>query len=344
MKDKAFLMDILSGKRVLYITTKNNDYVRVSQEIEIIQQVAKKVVCVAYLDRSYFCRILKVYYSLFKLILFQEFDVIFVGFAPQLLLPFLWVKFLNKKCIVVSDFFISIYDTFICDRKKFSPNGIVAKIMRFVDVSTIRHSNYIVADTMAHGAFFSDQFNAKRDCLIILYVKADTSMYHPMELEKPKCYKGKFVVLNFSSMLPVHGTEIIMESAALLGNSRGILFILIGPISKSLKCQYSHLTNIEYINWLTQTELAKYIAISDLCLGGHFSNKVEKAKRTIAGKSFIFKAMNKPVVFGETSANRELFSEEGEGNYFVPVGDAQALARCIETVQKRNMVVNNGNP
>lgn len=145
-------------------------------------------------------------------------------------------------------------------------------------------------------------------------------------------------------MLPVHGTEIIMESAALLRNSKDILFILIGPISKNLKSQYLHLTNIEYINWLTQAELAKYIAISDLCLGGHFSNNVGKAKRTIAGKSFIFKAMDKPVIFGETSANRELFSEEEEGNYFVPLGDAQALARCIETVAKRSKVVNTGNP
>ena len=46
----------------------------------------------------------------------KDYDLSFVGFAPQLVLPFF--RRLRKKP-VIEDFFISLYDTLVQDRKKF---------------------------------------------------------------------------------------------------------------------------------------------------------------------------------------------------------------------------------
>ena len=81
-------------------------------------------------------------------------------------------------------------------------------------------------------------------------------------------------------------------------------------------------------------ELANYIAMADLCLAGHFSGEIEKAKRTIPGKAYIYDAMKKKILLGDNSANHELF-EEKDGKYFVQMGNPKALAdRIVEIMEE----------
>ena len=102
---------------------------------------------------------------------------------------------------------------------------------------------------------------------------------------------------------------------------------MIGPLGKKETPVASN--NIEYIDWLPQDKLAEYIAMANLCLAGHFNGEIDKAKRTIPGKTYIYRAMGKPVVLGDSPANRELFDEAEEGVYFVPMGNPEALAERI---------------
>jgi glycosyltransferase involved in cell wall biosynthesis len=129
----------------------------------------------------------------------------------------------------------------------------------------------------------------------------------------------------------LHGTEYIVRAADKLRNETDIEFILVGkgPDHKRVRNLADDLgvTNIRFIDWLPYEQLPLEIAQSDVCLGGHFS-EIDKAKRVIAGKTFQFMAMKKPVVVGDCAGNRELFMDR-RNSLFVRMADATSLAKSI---------------
>ena len=332
------MKDIFRDKKVLFITTKNIDYIRNSQEIDIIKSNAKSYDVIGSTKKGYLQRLLEVYLSIL-FTSFKKYDVIFIGFAPQLIIPF-W-RWKLRKSIVVIDFFISMYDTLIFDRKKFNEDSYIAKILYNLDKKTINYADKVICDTKAHGEFFCEEFGLEKDKLIVLYLNADKSIYYNRDINKPKELEDKYIVLYFGSILPLPGVEIVLESINLLKDNDKIHFYIIGPIDKNY-CK-PETGNVTYFSWLSQEELAKYISYSDLCLAGHFNSEIMKAKRTIPGKAYIYRAMNKPMILGDNLATHELYNEGDEGVYFVKMGDAKALAEKITQIWRNSNEINNTN-
>ena len=82
-------------ERVLFITTKNLDYLRNTQEINLLKKQGKEVLILGSYDRSYIKRLCYVYWKLL-LLSRKKFDFVFVGFAPQLIVPFFfWMTIWN---------------------------------------------------------------------------------------------------------------------------------------------------------------------------------------------------------------------------------------------------------
>lgn len=314
----------IKGKNVLFITTKNLDYLRNTQEIDIIKAEAKAYKVIGSYSKSYIKRLIKVYWSILSTSL-KKYDVIFIGFSPQLIVPF-W-KWKMRKNKVIIDFFISMYDTFAFDRKKVKPKSFIGKSLKRIDVKTIKSADLVISDTKAHGQYFIDEFGLESNRLEVLYLKADTSIYHPMSVSKPEQYKNKFIVLYFGSILPLQGIDVVLDTIKILQDNKGIHFYMIGPINEKYKKIESD--TVTYIEWLPQDELAKYIAFSDLCLAGHFNKESGKANRTIPGKAYIYEAMNKPMILGDNSATRELYNENMEGIYFCEMGNSEKLSNKI---------------
>lgn len=316
-------INLIQGKKVLYIATKNSDYIRIVQEIKLLKENASHVRCIVSKNKSYIKRILHVY----KELLFtssKEYDMIMVGFMSQMILP--WWNFKFRKKTVIEDFFISIYDTLVDDRKKFKSNSLIGKLLHWMDRKAIQSAEYIITDTKAHRDYFKEEFQTKSHKYIPLYLHADESIYHPMNVEKPEQWRDKFLVLYFGSILPLQGVDVILQAIDQLKEDKDIHFLMIGPIDEKYKKIQSD--TVTYIDWLDQKELAKYIAFSDLCLGGHFSESIGKADRTIPGKVYIYEAMQKPMILGDSKANRELFRED-ESHFFVKRGKAAALKKSI---------------
>lgn len=316
------LIENIKGKRVLYIATKNADYIRIQQETKLIKKYAAASTIIVSQNSSYMKRVFDVYKRLLKISV-KEYDVVFVGFMAQMIIPPLKWKFRHQ--IIIVDFFISVYDTLVDDRKKISPNGILSKVIHRIDALTLKDADYIICDTKTHGEYFEREFFLKKSKLITLYLEADSKYYYKMHLEKPNQWKTKFLVLYFGSILPVQGVDVVLHAIEILQTAKNIHFLIIGPISNRFNKVQTE--NVTYIEWLSQEELAKYISFSDLCLAGHFSSCVGKAKRTIPGKAYIYKAMGKDMILGDSPANRELFSEDIYN--FVKMGDAEALAEII---------------
>ncbi len=321
------MMEECRNKRVLFVTTKNLDYLRNTQEIDLLKEQSDQVYVIGSNKKSYPARLLSVYMRLLFLSM-KKFDVVFVGFAPQLIMPLFHFKM--KKKYVIIDFFISVYDTLVFDRKKFKPKSVAAKLVKRLDTKTIQKADKVISDTKAHGEYFTKEFGLEPQKLEVLYLKADTRIYYPRENEKPERMQNRFTVLYFGSVLPLQGLDIILEAVELLKDAPQFHFIIVGPIQdKYIRPKSS---NIEYHVWLSQEELAEYISYSDLCLAGHFNKTIQKAKRTIPGKAYIYRAMDKPMILGENAANHELYSEQMQGIYFVEMGNPNALADKIRTI------------
>ena len=317
----------IRNKRILYIATKNSDYLRLTQEIRLLREQGNEVDVIASPSKSYPKRLLYVYRRLLTVDM-DRYDLSFTGFAPQLVMPLFGWKLSRKP--VVMDFFISMYDTLCFDRKKFRPQSIPGKLMKLIDKRTLRRADLAICDTKAHGRYFCEEFGFPQEKMRALYLEADTSIYYPRETAKNEY----FTVLYFGSILPLQGVDVILDAIKLLANEKGLRFIVVGPLGKNGRRTGEGIT--EYIEWLTQEQLAEKIASADLCLAGHFNGSIMKAKRTIPGKAYIYRAMGKPMILGDNAATRELYSENEEGIYFCPMSDPEALAELILSIKEKN--------
>ena len=317
------LAEEVAGKKVLFISTKNLDYLRNTQEISLLRKHASQVTVIASPEKSYAKRLLTVWLSLLK-VRMKDFDLSFVGFAPQLILPFF--RKLQKKT-VIEDFFISLYDTLVQDRKKCSPRSVPALLLKKLDEKTLSLGDRVITDTRAHADYFVNDLGCDPDKTEVLYLEADTEIYYPRPVVKKP--GAPFRVLYFGSILPLQGVDVVLDAIRLFRDDLSYTFEVIGPLKTG---DIPDQENLTCIPWLSQQELAEHIAGADLCLAGHFSAGIDKARRTIPGKAYIYRAVEKPMILGDTPANHELYSEDNR-TFFSPPGDPEALAAVIRTAR-----------
>ncbi len=326
-------LKMIDGKKVLFITPSDVDYIRNRQEINILQRSAQRLDIIAPKDihgvsPTGIMRILSINLKVVAANI-KKYDVVFVGGIPQLIVPFIQLR-LRKKVLII-DFFISTYDTLVHDRQVLSPSNPLSSILKKLDSNALTAADRVIVDTREHAAYFSRMFGVDSGKMTVIYLEADKQIYYPRNVERPHDLRGKFVVFFFGAMNPLQGADVILEAAQILAEHGDIVFIIIGPyekISNFERC--SKLINVRFAaRWLPQPKIADYIAMSDVCLAGHFNAAVEKAARVIPGKAYSYLAMDRPVIFGDNPANRELFSAGGKNVYFVKMGDPVALADKI---------------
>ncbi len=319
----------LLHNRVLFITTKQLSYIRNTQELRICQKYAAQVDVLGAESSHYPVRLMKVYGSLL-LKSCRKYNVVFLGFAPQLVLPVWFWKF--RKQFIVIDFFISMYDTLCLDRERVKPDSVFGKLLKWLDKRTLALADWTLCDTRAQGRFFKQELGAKGDAMEVLYLEPDYSLYFPKMVPKPEEWKNCFIVLYFGSILPLQGVDVILDAIESVQNQKrtvdDLRFVLVGPLSKQQTKRIYGLSYVHWEKWLSQEELSKWIAMADLCLAGHFHPTIEKARRTIPGKSYIYETMEKPMILGDNVANRERY-QENDRISFVPMGDAEALFQEI---------------
>lgn len=320
----------LEGKNVIFITTKNIDYIRNSQEIRLIRERSNAFDVIYSSNKNYILRILQVWNKITRQKI-RDCDIVFLGFEPQFVLPFVGYKMKNKEIVI--DCFISVYDTLVNDRKKIKAGGLMAKFCHWLDKKTISMANTIITDTKAHAEYFHSEFGGEKDRFETLYLEADESIYYPREQKKPEKLVDKYIVLYFGSILPLQGVDVVLDSLKNFENEKDIFFEIIGPVPK--KYNKPEQANVCYYEWLSQNELSEHIAYADLCLAGHFSADIDKAWRTIPGKAYIYEMMGKKMILGDGAANHELF-ESDEKHSFVERGSSMALANEVRRIKNGN--------
>jgi glycosyltransferase involved in cell wall biosynthesis len=336
LKSEDKIKQIVSGKNVLFVATTYLEYLRIQQELTLIKDNADSVEVIVGQSKYYILRLLYVYWRLLTRSIGQI-DVVFIGFSPQLVLPFWRWKFNNKTIII--DFFISFYDTLVFDRKKFEKESLMANFLLKLDKATLSKADLIIADTKEHAKYFVKTLKAEGSKLLVLYLQADKKYYYKRNIQKAAEYKDKYVVFYFATVLPLQGVDIVIGAIAQT-NHPDIHFVFVGPISKMQKEILFKQEQLSYHSWLPQNQLAEIIAQSDLCLAGHFNDQIEKAKRTIPGKAYIFEAMSKIIILGDNEANRERYPIKYSKVLLVKMGSVSALSATIKQLYRESFNAN----
>lgn len=356
MTESKFL-NLIRKKNVVYITVKNRGYIRTSQIKRILEKEAASFEMYTSEKKNPLTRALDLRKRIGK-INFSGADVIILGFLPQLIWGKLPKEIIGvssdgilskRKCpVIISDFFLSVYDTVVLDRRLVEDGHLIARFTRWLDKRVIVGSDLVLVDTEANAKFFSELYFVTKRKFETLYLEADQEMYYPevsepksvieeiqnADAEKKPAGNADKMVLYFGTGLPLQGTDIVMEAFDLVtsdprGNVKCVFIGKTKGIPKWVLIKSKNNPNIEIIHWLSQRKLAEIIRKADLCIAGHFNLYIDKASRTIPGKAYIYEAMKKSMILGDTEANHEIFNEDSR-HFFVPRGNAEALSECIK--------------
>lgn len=250
-------------------------------------------------------------------------DLVVLGFYSHPLVPL--VRRLTRAPLLF-DPFVSNHDTLVIDRGTVSSVSILSRMATALDKVALQQATAVLADTATHGAFYAAQFGLAPAKLSTLYVGADETVFIP----RPNLAPQQLVVFTYATYLPVHGLPTVVRAAKLCeGHPITFRIIGAGPAAEQVRAlaQQLKLHNLELLPSAPYHHLAENIAAASICLGGHFGASA-KADMVIAGKTYQFLAMAKPVIVSDTLANRELLAPHDTAA-FCSRNDARSLADTI---------------
>jgi len=307
--------------RVLFISGREAAYQRNRVILKGLRKNGVEVDECTSLSSSYLLRYPEV---LLKFLRRRSYDLLFVGFFGQPLVPLLR-RFVRKP--VLFDAFLSAYDTMCFDRKTIQPHSVAGRMLSWLDKRSCELADTVLLDTNSHIDFFVEAFKLDRSKFERVFVGADEDVFFPRTSEE---HEG-FLVLYYGTFLPLQGIEYIVEAAKLLESYEDMRFKIIGKgmtYARIMRlAEKLGVENIRFVDWVPYKVLPSEIAEADICLGGHFS-AFPKAFRVIPEKVFQMIAMKKPVILGNGPGNKELF-EHKRNAFFCETANPEAIADAI---------------
>jgi len=243
----------------------------------------------------------------------EEFDVLVVGYPGHLDLPAAR-RAAHGRPIVFNPL-VSLSDTFVADRRRFSPTSPAGRSLRWLDRKAFGAADLVVADTEANADFLASLSGRPRSDFEVCFVGAEERVFRP-----PWSPAESFLFVG--KLIPLHGLEMILAAARLAPELR---------ITVAGSGQLEHLlrerpANVEWIPWLEYDRLGDAYR-STRCALGIFGTSA-KAARVIPNKVFQALACGAPAITADTPAARELL-RDGKSALLVPAGDPEALAAAM---------------
>jgi glycosyltransferase involved in cell wall biosynthesis len=245
----------------------------------------------------------------------DEFDAVVVGYPGHLDLAAAHRIAAGKP--VVFNPLVSLSDTFVADRGRFTATSAAGRTLRAIDRRALRAADLVVADTEAQADFLAELAGIPRSRVEVCFVGAEERVFSPgWEPEEP------FEALFVGKLIPLHGLETVLEAARL---TPGLRFKVVG--SGQLEALLAgRPPNVEHVPWVEYERLPHELRGAGCALGIFGSS--DKARRVIPNKVFQGLACGVPVVTADTPAARELLSD-GESALLAPPRDAEALAAAV---------------
>jgi glycosyltransferase involved in cell wall biosynthesis len=198
---------------------------------------------------------------------------------------------------VIFNALVSLYDTFVEDRRRFGPHSLAARGLRAVDRAAFRGADVVVSDTEANARYIAELAGIDRPA--VCYVGAEERLFQK-RWQPPEQFRVLFV----GKLIPLHGLEVILEAARLLP---AIPFRIIG--SGQLEGLLQDLPgNVEHIAWVEYEQLPGEYANAGCALGVFGSSP--KARRVIPNKAFQALAVGTPLVTASTEGVMEMLRDD----------------------------------
>jgi glycosyltransferase involved in cell wall biosynthesis len=244
----------------------------------------------------------------------RDFDAFIVGYPGQLDLPA--ARRAARGRPVVFNPLVSLADTLVADRGRFSPGSLAARTLEAIDRRAFRSADLVVADTRAQAHYLGELAGLGE--LPVCFVGAEERLFHP-GWQAPQ----RFTVLFVGKLIPLQGIDTILEAARLAPE---ISFRVVGSgqLQQLLRTAPA---NVDHVAWVEYEQLPGELKRAGCALG--IFGTSGKAQRVIPNKAFQALATGTPLITSDTPAARELLADE-DSALLVPPGDPPALARAIQ--------------
>ena len=252
-------------------------------------------------------------------------DAFVVSYMGYFLVVF--IRIFSKKPIVF-DYYVSLYEMMVDDRKVFKEGSFMAKVCHWLDKRSLELADYIIVDTTPLIEKAVDMYGIDKAKFLRLPASVNEEKLFPSKVAR---HKEVFTLVYMGSYIPFHGVDRIVEAAKILEDKgEEVHFLMPGSgqtydantkLAKDLK-----LKNIEFISYVSMEELNYYYNASDVTLGT-FSGS-DRSKVYITNKAYDSFGVGKPHLTVKNNALSELFTDN-ENIFYMTEPNAGALAARI---------------
>lgn len=248
-----------------------------------------------------------------------DFDVVVVGYPGHFDLPA--ARRAARGRPVVFNPLVSLSDTLVADRRRFTAGSLPARMLRRIDRHALRSADLVVADTRANADRLAEIADLPATSVEVCFVGAEERLFSPGWVpEEP------FTALFVGKLIPLHGLETILASARAFPELR---FRIVGS-GQLENLVRERPENVDWIPWVEYEHLPAELHRAGCALG--IFGTSDKAQRVIPNKAFQALACGTPLVTADTPAARELLVHK-ESALLVPPGDSDALAAALRRLQ-----------
>ena len=245
-----------------------------------------------------------------------EFDALVVGYPGHLDLPAAR-RAAGRRRPVVFNPLVSLWDTFVGDRRRFRPGSPAARALAAIDRRALRAADVVIADTAASASHLAALAGLPSERFEVCLVGAEERLFRPgWTPQEP------FTCLFVGKLIPLHGVSTILDAARTAQELR-IRLVGSGQLERLLD---DRPPNVDWVRWVDYERLPDELHGAGCALG--IFGTSDKARRVIPNKAFQALACGTPLVTADTPAARELLVD-AESALLVPPGDAEALAAAL---------------
>ena len=238
---------------------------------------------------------------------------------------------------VAIDAFLCLQDTIVSDRKLVRSNGVMARLLNWLEGETLKYADLIFIDTEQQKQLLVDSYRLNKDKVIVTPVGIDETIWTPLP-ELP--IEDDFHILFWGTFIPLHGVDIIFGAANLLANKQPqIKFTLIGDGQTAeyhaKKFLSRPTSNVVWLRELVSPEKLRSYVERSHCILGIFGES-KKAGNVVPYKMYQALASNKILITLKGPATAAICPQgtTAPGLIFVPPGSPSALANEILRVSK----------
>jgi len=219
---------------------------------------------------------------------------------------------------------VTITETLVDDRAQYAARSLAGRGLATLDRLSLAAADLVVIDTQAHAAYLGERLGVSPGRILVQYLGAEEA-FAPAPSREPAA-GGRLRVLGYGSYLPLHGYEVVAETARLLAPDEGIVLELIGsgPERRRVERLVGDLPHVTLCDWLPYEELPERIRGADVVLGIFGSSR--KARMVVPNKVYQAAQVGRAIVTADTPAIREVFRGDESIVAIEPVPTALAGA------------------